>query len=294
MTMRNSLRSLSLGARPLAALALCSALAVACVVEQPSAISGSNSGDTGAGAGTGGPGPTSGSGAGSGSGGDMGTGGGAQVQEAVFELIASESAPSIELRDSREVTITIKPNGYKGPVTLDLAEPAPEGVTADLATTTVQLQGDADVTTTLTLSSLSDSPTGESVITVTGTVESGTKEVGVTLTVRPEITIRIPPGLSGLQGTQADPNQTAFGDYPTRIRALTNMSNDNPITIKFLNEDNVVHSIHAGQDAQGFPHGNDIAPGALEDQARNVNAPGTYDYYPHDIGTTLVGRIVIE
>ena len=121
----------------------------------------------------------------------------------------------------------------------------------------------------------------------------GSKEVAAVVTVEPVLTITIPQGLNGM--SDDPPNTTAFGDYPTRIRALDGMSGDNPVTILFFNADSVPHEIHADRPDQGFGHGNQPIPASSFDPVvRQVNTPGTYDYYPHDIGQSILGRIVIE
>jgi plastocyanin len=73
------------------------------------------------------------------------------------------------------------------------------------------------------------------------------------------------------------------------------MSEDNPVIIRFFNDDVVSHEIHADADLNGFGHGQGpIAPGAMDPVVRRVTAPGTYDYYPHDLGPSILGRVVIE
>ena len=57
----------------------------------------------------------------------------------------------------------------------------------------------------------------------------------------------------------------------------------------------VSHEIHADRPDQGFGHGNQPIPAnSFDPVVRQVNTPGTYDYYPHDIGQSIPGRIVIE
>jgi hypothetical protein len=130
-------------------------------------------------------------------------------------------------------------------------------------------------------------------VTVVGTVPAGEKSVDAALIVEPVITIVIPENLASYS---ADPPSTdAFGDFPTVIKALPNMSDDNPITVHFFNADTVPHEIHADNPNEGFPHGNQgIPPGELDPVVRRVNSPGEYLFYPHDIGMSILGQIVIE
>jgi plastocyanin len=269
-------------ARLLAALALGSLIAAGCVGELPSSIgdgAGGSSAQTGNGAG--GPGP--GSGPGSGTGGS----GGAPIQEATFQLSVDNAAPSMELRAEAGVTIRVDPNGYVGPVALSL-EGVPADVTAELAPASVDLDGATEAMANVSFTTLSSTQSGQFQITAAGTVASGEKSTTLTLTVEPAITITIPAGINNMQGTGV------FGDYPTVIKAVPGMSAQSPIRVRFFNADNLVHSIHADNDGQGFPHGDDIIPGMYEVPERLVNSPGTYNYYPHDIGQSILGQIVIE
>jgi plastocyanin len=268
----------------LAALAVSAALAAGCAGDPPGELLiGGSSGQTGSG----------GSGTGTSTG--MSTGqGSTQPQEATFEVSLDNETPGADLRDSVDLTVLIAPNGYVGPVALAV-EGLPADVSAELGSAMAVLDGETTEAVDLTLTTISSTQAGDLGFTVTGTVETGVKSAAGTLSVRPVITILIPQGLAGMQGQPGSPNTTAFGDYPTTIKALPGMSAQNPVTVNFFNADNVPHQIHAEYDAQGFPHGTqDIVPGQLDPLVRQVSSPGTYDYYPHDIGPSILGRIVIE
>ncbi len=215
--------------------------------------------------------------------------GGAPLQPASFEI--SVSASQLELRDSGEATVTIAPNGYVGPVVLSLTG-TPADVTAELATTGVNLDGSSSETVTLNLSSKSDTQTGAFVISVVGTVPGGEKSGDAAVNVIPTITITIPENLASFSSNPASTN--AFGDFPTLIKALPNMA-ETPITVNFFNADTVPHEIHADDPDVGFGHGNqNIPPGAFDPVVRQVTAPGEYTFYPHDIGNSILGRITIQ
>lgn len=238
-------------------------------------------------------------GAGSNNGGSSAGGdgqGGDAPQPASFELSLDEPSPSVDLRAEVEVDVTIEPNGYTGAVALALSG-VPDDVDAALASTSVVLDGQTAETVTVTFTTASDTTTGTFPFTVTGTVEAGDKSTAGTLAVIPAITITIPANLAAMQPAPGDPpNQTAFGPYPTVLKALPNMSAQNTITIRFFNADTVPHEIHADNADQGFPHGNQsIPPMSFDPVVRNVNSPGQYDYYPHDLGVNNIqGRILIQ
>ena len=212
-------------------------------------------------------------------------------QTADYEITAAGSA-DIELRDSADVSLTIAPNGYTGVVSLSLMN-VPADVEASIAPTSVTLDGSSSESLTLTVTSASNSESGSFAISVVGTVPEGQASGDVAVTIEPVITIIIPQDLESYASSPAD--TTAFGDYPTVIKAPANISAANPVTVKFFNDDTVSHEIHADQDGAGFGHGQGpIAAGAFDPVVREVNQTGEFPYYPHDIGTTILGLIVIE
>lgn len=248
--------------------------------------SGGSSGD-GASSATSGGGSAA-SGGSSANGGASGAGGEAP-QPATFSLSLSQPAATIELRDSVDVVVTVAANGYVGTVTLDVAG-LPADVDASLAAPSVTLSGSGSETVTLTLSSASDSQTGDAPYTVTGTVPSGSKDTQGALTIEPVLTVEIPANLADF--ISDPPDTTAFGAYPTLVKALPDM-NQTPITVRFHNNDDIPHEIHA-DGTNGFFHSqSQIGPGQFDDD-RQITGPGTYDYYPHDLGTGILGRIKIQ
>lgn len=279
---------------------------VACSDQPTSLLDGDGGGDDGAGASSDGAGTSSGGnnadGAGNPNGGSDNTGantsdGGAPAQPATFAIVitATETdgaTAEIDLRDSTQLTVSVEPNGYEGPVDLALTG-LPADVLGDLASDTVTLDGSTTETVTLTVSSASNTTTGTFPFVVSGSVDAGEKSGAATVIVHPVITIVIPPNLATFDDDGLD--TTAFGDYPTVIKALPNMSAENTITVNFYNSDTVNHEIHADDQAQGFGHGQGpIPPNSMDSVVRRINSAGEYNYYPHDIGTTIMGQIVIE
>lgn len=257
--------------------------------EQPTHLLGGGSqggGSSNAGAGSGTGGTNQG---GQASGGESASGGQAP-QPASFAISVSDTAAEIELADSVDLTVSVAANGYVGDVALAVSG-LPSDVSGALASPIVTLTGSGSETVTLTLSSASDTFTGDFPYTVTGTVVTGSKDTQAVVTVLPVLTIDIPDNLASF--ISDPPDTTAFGPYPTMVRALPDM-NATPITVRFYNGDTIPHEIHSDQGAQGFFHSQaNIPPGGF-DEDRNVTAPGTYNYYPHDLGTGILGRIVIQ
>lgn len=287
---------------------VCSLLGwVACSEQPTSLLDGDDDGDNdGAGASSDGAGPSSGGnssdGAGTADGGSDNTGantsdGGAPPQPATFSILVTANegdgaTAEIDLRDSAELTVAIEPNGYEGRVDLALTG-LPSDVAGELAADSVTLDGASTETVTLTVSSASDTTTGTYPFVISGSVPAGEKSGAATVIVRPVITIIIPPNLATYDDN--GPDTTAFGDYPTVIKALPNMNGQNTITVNFFNSDTVNHEIHADDQAQGFGHGQGpIAPNSMDPVVRRVNSPGEYNYYPHDIGTNIMGQILIQ
>jgi hypothetical protein len=253
----------------------------------------------GTGGSTGSTNPTTGAGAGAGAGAASSSASGSSssggVQQATFTVQLEASSIPIDLATSIDVNVAVQPNGYKGNVTLKVGSFGP-GVTAVLKSTNVTLDGATTANTTLTITTTSAAPPGDTPFTVSAIVAAGTRTADATLTVESAITITIPAGVDGMAGTLANPYKMAFGPYPTNITAPAGISGLNPVTVRFYNADNKAHQIHAGQNAQGFIHDPaPIAPNSMDPVVRNVNAKGTYDYYLHDEGSAItVGRIVIQ
>ncbi len=221
-----------------------------------------------------------------------GDGGNEPIPQTADFLITAAGSAEIELRASTDVALTIAPNGYVGAVSLSLMN-VPGDVDASVSPTSVTLDGTSDETLTLTVTSASNSESGSFAISVVGTAPEGQASGDVSVTIQPVITITIPQDLESYASNPAD--TTAFGDYPTVIKAPANLSGANPVTVRFYNDDSVPHEIHADQDGAGFGHGEGpIAAGAFDPVVREVNQTGEFGYYPHDIGTTILGMIVIE
>lgn len=275
-------------------VALFATLLAACTTQPISLLDGDGGSDTtnGSGAaGGGGSGSASTSGSGASSGTESGSGG-APVQPASFAITAAPA--ELELRSTQTVNVSVAPNGYVGDVALSIGA-APTDVQAQLGASTVALDGSTTETVSLTLTTLSSTQTGAFVVTVVGTAPEGTKSGDGVVQILPVITITIPLDLESFEQTPGNPNTTAFGDFPTTIKALPNMSGENPITVKFFNADTVGHEIHADDPGAGFGHGNQsIPPNSFDPVVRMINQPGEYLYYPHDLGLGIIGQINIE
>jgi plastocyanin len=206
------------------------------------------------------------------------------------------STPQLELKDRVDLRVSIDPKGYTGQLTLSATDLSAQAISTTLGSTSVMLDGTTVVKVTYTLETASDATPGPTQFMVTGTAGGDMKAVSGTLTVTSAITIHIPAGVDAMAGVAGNPYKLAFGDYPTMIKAPANISAQNPVVVRFFNDDSVPHEIHAGQGAQGFPHDNgSINPMSMDATVRSVNAAGTYDYYLHDHGAAdTVGRIVIQ
>jgi hypothetical protein len=284
MTLLKSARSLG----PIAALLV---LTAACNVEQPNGLSGVGStttsthavGSTGSGATT-----TS-----SGSGGMGGSGG--TPQQAAFSIMIDNTTPTVDLADNVILGITIKPNGVTGDVALSVDSLA-AGITPQFGDPSLTLDGSTTASTTLTLTTESSTAPGDVTFKVYGTQSGAEKAASATLTVNAAITITIPMGVNGLQGTSANPYKMAFGPYPIMITAPPGISAGKPVAVRFYNADGVAHEIHGSNPNEGFPHDNGSFPAnSMDPMVREVNKAGTYDFYLHDQGGPFtVGRVVIQ
>lgn len=179
------------------------------------------------------------------------------------------------LMDSTSVTIAVDPSGYTGSVALDVMG-APADVTAKLDAATLDLDGSTVATTKLTLSTLSSTVTGDMMITVHVASKSQSMDLPVSLTVKPELVIHIPQGVNGMSGPDS------YGAHPFELSAQGITAN-NPITVKFMNDDNVAHQIH-GESPQFKHDPGDIQPHSMDGYVRTPHDPGVYNFYLHDQG----------
>jgi len=217
-------------------------------------------------------------------------------QQATFLVSLGTTSPQIELDDTLELTVTISPKGYEGSVNLSINNLGNGGITGAFSSKKITLDGVTNVNVKLTLTTMSSTPPGSLDFSVSGTVATGAKTATATLTVKPAITIIIPKGANQLGGSPTDPYKMAFGDYPMNVIAPQGISGQNPLTVRFYNDDDVSHEIHAANQSQGFPHDpGGIAPHTMDSLVRKVNAKGLYDYYLHDQGKAItVGRLAVQ
>ncbi|AKT41571.1 hypothetical protein [Chondromyces crocatus] len=225
-------------------------------------------------------------------GGTGGEGGSEAVREATYSVRLGTPVHEVELQAETDTTVIVTPNGFVGSVTLGVTGLAGGDVGTTWSNATVTLDGSTEVEVTLTLNTFSNSTVGTSLGKVTATSDVGVNDADLTIEILPQITIVIPPNVASRVNTT-----DSFGAYPTRIKALSNLSADNPINVRFYNQDGVPREIHADNPNQGFAHtGAAIQPGAYDARTRPVNVAGTYNFYMHGIanGESIRGRIVVE
>ncbi len=286
-----------------AALALVVVGATGCAQEIPGKLEVNVAHDSTGDGGVGGSGEAT-----TGSGGDTGSGGSASSdatsastgsatpQQATFLLSLDTTSPQVDLDDKVEMTVTISPGGYQGPVTMAINNLGNGGITGAFSPKQVTIDGATDVTVKLTLTTMSSTPPGDLDFSVSGAVATGAKTASATLTVNPAITVVIPKGVYQLGGTKDNPYKMAFGDYPMNVIAAKDISDQHPLTVRFFNDDDMAHEIHAASPAQGFPHdAGPIAPHAMDALVRKINAKGLYDYYLHDQNApATIGRLAVQ
>lgn len=258
---------------------------------------GSNAASTSSGGGgssSGGTASGSSSGAGdTGSGSSSGASMGGQPGNMAVTL--DKTSMKMQLLDESLVNVAIAPNGYAGMVTLSTGN-LPSGLDAKFDNATLSLDGTTTATAVLTLHTATSAPPGSASVDITATADGVTKTASVALLVQSVITLHIPAGVDNMGGTINNPITTAYGPYPIQITAPQGISDTNPVTVYFKNDDSVSHEIHADAASAGFGH--DPGPfggGQMDPYVRNVNTAGTYDFYLHDQGAPItIGRVIIQ
>jgi hypothetical protein len=184
------------------------------------------------------------------------------------------------------IHVSVAPNGYSGSVQL-LTAAMPTGVTAAFTPATITLDGTSPGTAQLTLTTDSSAPPAMASIEIDATAA---------LEVQSVITIHIPMGVDSNGGSTGNPVTSAYGPYPIKVTAPANISDQAPVTVYFMNDDNTSHEIHADSPGAGFGH--DPGPfGAMtmDPYVRKVNAVGSYDFYLHDQGgPSTLGLLEIQ
>jgi len=202
---------------------------------------------------------------------------------------------SSQLLATSTVHVSVAPNGYSG--TVDLAAGTlPSGITAAFDKSTLTLDGETTGTATLTITTETSAPPGTVPLSVSASAGGATFSAAVSVTVESVITLHIPQGVNSSGATVSNPNTTAYGPYPITIVAPQGISDANPVTVYFKNDDDVSHEIHADDQAQGFGHDpGSFGAGTMDPYVRKVNAAGTYDFYLHDQGSPITpGRVFIQ
>lgn len=215
---------------------------------------------------------------------------------ATFTVALDDAMPAIDLASQVDLKVTVTPHGYTGNVNLTATGLSNGGIASSFGMNMLTLDGSTNATTTLTLKTGSSTAPKALPFSVDVFAAAGTASAPATLTVHSAITIHIPANANSLGGTQANPYKTAFGPYPIPITAPAGISAQNPVTVRFFNDDGVAHEIHASQASEGFDHDpGSIAPHSMDTFVRQVNAKDTYDFYLHDqLQPITIGRIVIQ
>ncbi len=248
---------------------------------------------------SGGNGSTSGSGGTTtSSGGSSGSSGGSSSGSpapANLGVTLDQMTVSSQLLATSTVHVSIAPNGYSGTVEL-AAGTLPSGITATFDKSTLTLDGETAGTATLTITTATSAPPGTVPLSVTASAGGAPFSASVSVTVESVITLHIPQGVNSSGATVTNPNTTAYGPYPITIVAPQGISDANPVTVYFQNDDDVSHEIHADDEAQGFGHDpGSFGAGKMDPYVRKVNAAGTYDFYLHDQGAPITpGRVFIQ
>jgi hypothetical protein len=243
----------------------------------------------------GGSGDTPGGGSSGGGGASSGSSSGAPPPTASFAVSLSKASLEMQLMAAASLTVSIAPNGFTG--ALQLAPSGlPGGVSAKFDPAALTLDGTTTVTASLAFTTDPSAAPGDAAIDVSATSPAGAQSATLALTVQPSITIHIPKGVDQLGGTLQNPVTDAYGPYPMQLKAPQGLSAQNPVTVYFMNDDDVDHEVHADAPSQGFGHDpGPFGPHSMDPYVRRVNSAGIYDFYLHDEGgPATIGRVVIQ
>jgi hypothetical protein len=203
-----------------------------------------------------------------------------------FDVLVDNASPTVNLAEEAVIQVTVAPQSYSGAVALSVTG-LPTDVTGTFDKATLNVSGTTGASAKLTLKTISSSAPGATPIKIVATAGATTKEATATLNVKSIITIKIPVNVDANEG----PN--VFGTI--NIKAPANLGNGEVVTVNFLNLDSTPHEIHAGNPAQGFPHGSGTFGQNKMDKPRNVTATGSFKFYLHDEGSAKTpGTIVIQ
>ena len=212
-------------------------------------------------------------------GGGGGGSGGTSGPSADFSIGLDVTSADLALGETTQIAVTVRSlNHFSGTVTLStVGLPASwQVVFTPSAEVTVPADGTAAATAIVTIPTDAEATTAT--VQVAGSGEPGDRTSDLMVAVRPELVLHIPPNALN------NPDQ-AFGGTVT-VRYLA------PGTrVVWLNDDNVVHQIHA-DGAGGLDHQPDTM-GNGESYTVTIVAPGTYDYNCH-IHPQMTGRLVVS
>lgn len=182
-------------------------------------------------------------------------------------------------RTSVAITLTSE-HGYTGPVTLGLSGMPASWQASFSPAPVVTLAPGAVATATLELVIPTDGEAMSANVEITATQGALAEAAAVTVTVEPELIMRVPINAVNM-------GAEAFGNGATTVRYFA------PGTrITWVNEDVVPHRIHA-DGINGLDHqDDDMAPGGGS-YTVTINAPGTYGYSCH-IHPNMTGVLVVS
>jgi hypothetical protein len=207
-----------------------------------------------------------------------------------------KTTASSNLLSQTTVLVNVAPTGgFSGNVDLSVTGQA-TGVTATFDKAQLAVSG-ASASATLTLATASNTAPSTQSLTITARSGSLQQTATVAFTVNPVVELRIPQGVNAMRVAGGGTIQSqAYGPNPLNLKLGTATR----ISVRVFNADTVVHELHAGNGAQGFAHGNNIAANTFEGNTqagvpRSVSAPGTYSFYLHEgtDGQSVTGRIVV-
>lgn len=191
--------------------------------------------------------------------------------------------PLVELVLGERATVTVtlvSEHGYVGPVALGVTGLPTTWAAAFAPSPTVTLAPGATVTANLDLEIPTDAEATTANVELTATQGALAEAAPITVTVEPELMMRVPVNAVNL-------GADAFGAGATTVRYFA------PGTrITWVNDDVVPHRIHA-DGVNGLNHQDDDMAAGGGSYSVVIDAPGTYGYSCH-IHPNMTGVLVVE
>ena len=202
------------------------------------------------------------------------------VSSGASTITLDSNTATLHLNESKNVVLTITPNGVTGSATLALLN-APAGLTATFNPATVTL-GTAAVTSTMTLTSAGDMTAVSSIaatVQLTAGAQTSTTTLGIS--VLQELFVTIAAGVA------TSNNPTAFGAAAIPVTFVA------PGTkVTFVNNDTIQHRIHA-DGTGGIAHEPNNMAAAGGTYTQTINATGDISFYCH-IHPGMKGKISVK